>query len=112
YVAISLPLVCLAYLVWTRYRNSRLLRCVPLVLFVVALVSFPYNCNYDRWTFYRWRRWESDRFRHDALAGMSSADLAHKYWKAFYRDQDEALLVEQIEILRKARLGPFRGENN
>ncbi len=111
YVAISLPFVCLVYLVFVHYRHSRLLRYVPLVLFAVALVSFPYNCNYDRWTFYRWRRWESDRFRHDVLAGMSSADLAHKYWEAFYRDQDEALLAEQIEVLRKARLGPFRGKS-
>ncbi|MHC4714085.1 MAG: glycosyltransferase [Planctomycetota bacterium] len=106
YIVASLPALCCVYLVFVRQSKRRAFRVIVFLLFAIALAGFQQN-SANGLVFAKWRRQEAARFRRDAAAGMSSKRLARRHREAFYGHQSEEGFAEQIEMLRRAGIGPF-----
>ncbi len=102
YVTLMAPLPGLAALLWITLRN----RLMPALLCTAIALMLPANMflGLDA---ARWRTAELDRLRHDARQGVSPADLSASYGPVVHA-VDTDLLAQRFEMLRTARLGPYR----
>ncbi|MFH0964093.1 MAG: hypothetical protein V2A58_08770 [Planctomycetota bacterium] len=103
FATLSAPLLCLGYMTLVRFARRPSGRFLEMVLFTLLCATYAYNVRdgLDHGGLLRDIRTAALR---DARAGMSSQDLAQRH----YILQDKKLLAEGIEMLRRARYGPFR----
>jgi hypothetical protein len=103
YVTLMAPLVCCASLAWTLAGR----RLVPYLLLAAVAVMLPADMRLG-WDAARWRADALDRLTADARRGVPPAELSATYNPIVHAVAPE-LLAERLEMLRRARLGPYRG---
>jgi hypothetical protein len=103
YVTLMAPLACCAALAWLLVGG----RLVPYLLLAAAALMLPVNTLVGL-AIGRARADVLDRLTADARAGMSPAQLSDKYRQNIH-PVDRDLLARRFAMLRRARLGPYRG---
>jgi hypothetical protein len=103
YVTLMAPLACCASLAWTLTGR----RLVPYLLLAAAVVMLPANTRLG-WEAARWRADALDHLTADARRGMPPDELSATY-RPVVHAVDPELLAERLTMLRRARLGPYRG---
>jgi hypothetical protein len=103
YVTLMAPLACCASLAWTLAGR----RLVPYLLLAAVVVMLPANTRLG-WEAGRWRAEQLDRLTADARRGVPPDQLSATY-RPVVHAVDPELLAERMTMLRRARLGPYRG---
>jgi hypothetical protein len=103
YVTLMAPLGCCASLAWSLAGR----RLVPYLLLAAAVIMLPANTRLG-WEAARWRAEQLDRLTADARSGVPPDELSATY-RAVVHAVEPELLAERLTMLRRARLGPYRG---
>jgi hypothetical protein len=106
YVLLTTPALCWAYLLWEIHGRPIPRRVVQWALFLGLAAVLPQNA-------YWWGIWQADwKATHAAAVlrdiddGLTSAALADRHAQ-FLLPWDKQQLVERIDMLRAARIGPW-----
>jgi hypothetical protein len=103
YVTLMAPIPCCAALACALLRR----RLVPYLLLAAAAVMLPANTGLG-WGAARWRAGVLDQLTEDARRGVAPRQLSETY-RPVVHAVDADLLAERLTMLRRARLGPYRG---
>jgi hypothetical protein len=102
YVTLVSPLACCGYLAWVRLGN----RLAPLFLAVTAAAILPSNTLVGLAAGQK-RAAGLDLVTAEARSGLSPRELAQKYG-GFIHPVPEDILSRRFEMLRDARIGPYK----
>jgi hypothetical protein len=106
YVLLAAPGLCAAYFTLLLYGRGRIGRAAPAALALLLALLFPFNTRIGL----ERRDWFGAgmaAFERDLAAGMPPALLAARH-HSFMLHWDEALMVSSMQLLRDARIGPFK----
>jgi hypothetical protein len=101
---LAAPLLCAAYLALSLYYPPRAGRFAAVMLFAASCAALSLNMEAGM-RYGQFRLQVAESLRQDVLAGAPSEALAAQYSRFLHPDQGP--LAERLEMLRRARRGPF-----
>lgn len=105
YALLLAPMLCFAFVAAVLYAGPRAGRFLQVALFAFACAAVGPNLEAGL-EYGRFRASLADALQADLDAGLPPEVLAQRYAAKIY--PPEALLAERLEMLRAARLGPYR----
>lgn len=105
YTYVTLPALLGVWFAWELFGSVRARKVALGALLLAALVVLPVNMRRG----YGWRDYYAagtNRLEHDIRAGIPRAELVRRN-REFLLHWDPGLLAHDIELLRKAGIGPF-----
>ena len=105
YALLSVPALCAAYFMWLLYGPETTRNRITNAFATVALLAFPFNVK-EGLVFRDYYVTNMQAFEQNVADGLSWQELADKH-KQFLLPMDPDALIERMQMLHEANIGPL-----